>query len=173
MPKEISYLDATGTIIADWEGRRVLYYPLVIRHPVPGNPPLPVAELITNCHNVHIIQNFLRAFRRDEMEIYGSYASVRVPKLFTCDQGKAILIAALHEFNQENIQDFLGRVWTLLQKKDEKAAIGKMTPHICCSHFMRKAHNMLKILKKDKEIWYRFLMYIVALFVNAETMKQL
>ena len=94
--KENSYLDATGTKIADWEGRSILYYPLVIKHLVPGNPPLPVAELITSCHKVHIIQNFLQAFRRDEMEIYVSYASVRVSKLFTCDQGRAILITALH-----------------------------------------------------------------------------
>ena len=46
--RECCYLDATGTIIANWYGRRVLYYPLVMRHPVQGIPPIPVAELITS-----------------------------------------------------------------------------------------------------------------------------
>ena len=70
--KECCYLDATGTIIANWYGRRVLYYPLVIRHPVQGIPSIPVAELITSCHQVHVIQHFVQHFRRHEAEVYGA-----------------------------------------------------------------------------------------------------
>ena len=45
---DISYINATGTIIANYSGKRVLYYALVVRHPCEGNPSVTVAEMITD-----------------------------------------------------------------------------------------------------------------------------
>jgi hypothetical protein len=51
--KDIAYLDATGTIVRDFMGKGVLYYAIVVRHPKERNPPMPVAEMITNDHSAH------------------------------------------------------------------------------------------------------------------------
>ena len=64
---DISYLDATGTIVANHSGKRVLYYGLVLRHPNEGDLSVPVAEMITNDHSSGNIRSFIR---RDESRIY-------------------------------------------------------------------------------------------------------
>ena len=48
---DVAYLDATGTIVGNYNGKRSLYYALAVRHPTIGNPPIPVAEMITNDHS--------------------------------------------------------------------------------------------------------------------------
>ena len=45
--KDIAYLDATGTIVREFMGKRILYYAIVVCHPKESNPPMPVAEMIT------------------------------------------------------------------------------------------------------------------------------
>jgi hypothetical protein len=57
--KDIAYLDATGTIVGDFMGKRVLYYAIVVRHPKESNPPMPVAEMVTNDHNAPSIRAFI------------------------------------------------------------------------------------------------------------------
>ena len=56
--KDIAYIDATGTIIANYEGKQVLYYALILRHPVPHNSPLPMAELISSDQSASCIAFF-------------------------------------------------------------------------------------------------------------------
>jgi hypothetical protein len=51
-------------------GKRVLYYAIVVRHPKERNPPMPVAEMITNDHSTPSIRIFIERFRRDESKIF-------------------------------------------------------------------------------------------------------
>jgi len=53
----IVYIDATRTILL---GQQHCYeYEVVVRHPVEGNPPLAVANMITWSHEIPSIANFL------------------------------------------------------------------------------------------------------------------
>ena len=68
--KDVSCINATGTIVKDFNDKRVLYYAFVACYPVRGNPPLPIVEMVTNDHSAHSIRNFLERFRRDEAIIF-------------------------------------------------------------------------------------------------------
>ena len=61
-PKSPIFCDATGTIIAlpKEQGKlpTVYYYALVLKHPISGRSPIPVAELITSDHTVLSIRFF-------------------------------------------------------------------------------------------------------------------
>jgi hypothetical protein len=102
---DISYLDATGTLVANHGGKRVLYYALVIRHPVEGEPSLPVAEMVTSDQSAGNIRAFIERFRRDESRLYNDHMSM--PRQVNTDYSRAILLAVLKEFNNETMVDFL------------------------------------------------------------------
>ena len=90
---DISYLDATGTIVVNHNGKRVLYYGLVGRHPNKGDPSVPVAEMITNYHSFGNIQSFIERFRRDKSRIYDGRLTSR--RQVNIDYSRAILLVAL------------------------------------------------------------------------------
>ena len=90
---DISYLDATGTLVTDHGGKRVLYYALVIRHPVEGEPSLPVVEMVTNDQSAGNIRAFIKRFRRDESCLYNGQMSF--PRQVNTDYSGAILLAVL------------------------------------------------------------------------------
>jgi hypothetical protein len=103
--KDISYIDATGTIVKDYDDKRVLYYALVVRHPKEGNPPLPVAEMITNDQSAYSIRTFLERFRRDESLVFKG--NVTIPRQLNSDYSKAIILAVLKELTQKLSMLFL------------------------------------------------------------------
>ena len=183
---DISYLDATGTLIADHGGKRVLYYALVIRHPVEGEPPLPVAEMVTSDQSAGNIRTFIERFRRDESRLYNGHMSG--PRQINTDYSRAILLAVLKEFNNETMVNFLARAFRIVNKRGLETDFTLTIPHVGCSHFMHIVHKKIKQLarvertireeKKDdyedlvKDIWYRFNMYSMSLLVNARTLYE-
>ena len=64
--KDIAYLEATVRIVRNFMRKRVLHYAIVVRHPRENNPPIPVAEMITNDHSAPCVRAFMEGFRRDE-----------------------------------------------------------------------------------------------------------
>ena len=184
--KDIAYLDATGTIVRDFMGKRVLYYAIVVRHPKERNPPMPVAEMITNDHSAPSIRVFIERFRRDESKIFKGRQ--QIPLQMNTDYSKAIILAALKEFNCESLQDFLIRVFKILQMEASNEDFKFMVPHVGCSHFMSIMHRKLKAIVRSRkkgnsnrstntkcqedDVWYRFNMYCVSLLVNARTLDE-
>ena len=182
--KDISYLDATGTIVGNHEGKRVLYYALVLGHPVEGNPPLPIAEMITSDHSATNIRAFLERLKRDESRVFNG--RVTMPRQVNTDYSKAIILAVLRELNDETIEAFLNRSFRIVNKKADKQELTKMNPHIGCSHFMHIIHrNLMTISRAQRrvnndedtkdiksEVWYRFNMYSVSLLVNSRTLNE-
>ena len=61
--KDIAYLDATGTIVRDFIGKRILYYAIVVCHPKESNLLMPVAEMISDDSTPTI-----HMFRRDRVQ---------------------------------------------------------------------------------------------------------
>ena len=115
--KDVSYIDATGTIVRNHNDKRVLYYAVVLRHPVQGNPPLPVAEMVTNDHTAPNIRTFLERFKRNEAKIFNGRQAM--PRQVNTDYSKAIILAVLREFNNESLEAFLARAFPLLTKDAE------------------------------------------------------
>ena len=182
---DISYINATGTIIANYSGKRVLYYAFVVRHPCKGNPSVPVAEMITTDQRACNIRMFLGNFRRDECKTFtGQITSQRQ---LNCDYSRAILLAVLREFNNENLCDFFERAFRILNKFGLEKDFTLTIPHVGCSHFMHIVHRKIKAieraqphLKNDEkapsglinDIWYHFNMYSMSLLVNARTLYE-
>lgn len=183
---DISYFDATGTIVANHNGKRVLYYGLVVRHPNEGDPSVPVAEMITNDHSSGNIRTFIERFRRDESRIYNG--RLTSPRQVNIDYSRAILLAVLKEFNNETLETFFQRANRILNKKGTKSDFELTVPHVGCSHFIHIVHRKIKELSRKErstrtderkqtevidDVWYRFNMYCMSLLVNARTLHEL
>ena len=182
---DISYINATGTIIANYSGKRVLYYAFVVRHPCKGNPSVPVAEMITTDQRACNIRMFLDNFRRDECKTFtGQITSQRQ---LNCDYSRAILLAVLREFNNENLCDFFERAFRILNKFGLEKDFTLTIPHVGCSHFMHIVHRKIKAIERAQphfkndekapsglinDIWYHFNMYSMSLLVNARTLYE-
>ena len=182
---DISYIDATGTIIANHNGKRVLYYALVVRHPCKGNPSVPVAEMITTDQRACNIRTFLDNFRQDESKTFSG--RITSPRQLNCDYSRAILLAVLREFNNENLSNFFERAFRILNMNGLQKDFTLTIPHIGCSHFMHIVHRKIKAIgraqrhfKNDenppneltRDVWYRFNMYCMSLLVNARTLQE-
>ena len=182
---DISYLDATGTIVANHNGKRVLYYGLVVRH-LNGDPSVPVAEMITNDHSSGNIGSFIKRFRRDESRIYNG--RLTSPRQVNIDYSRAILLAVLKEFNNETLETFFQRAYRILNQKGTKSDFELTIPHVGCSNFMHIVHRKIKELsrkersnRKDEskktelidDVWYCFNMYCMSLLVNVRTLHEL
>ncbi len=117
----VAYLDATGTIVGSYNGKRSLYYALAVHHPMVGNPPIPVAEMRMNNHSALNIREFLEKFKRDDRKVFSGKDVI--PRQITTDYSKAIIFAVLREFNNESLLLFFTRatkVWTSMSLEDKE-----------------------------------------------------
>ena len=102
---DISYLDATGTIVRNHNGKRALYYGLAVQHPNEGDPSVAVAEMITSDQSLGNICTFIEKFRHDKSRIYNG--RLTSPRQLNTDYSRAILLAMLKKFNNETLETFL------------------------------------------------------------------
>ena len=175
---DVAYLDATGTIVGNHNGKRSLYYALAVHHPTVGNPPVPVAEMITNDHSAINIRGFLEKFKRDDGRVFNGKEVI--PRQITTDYSKAIILAVLREFNNESLLLFFTRAYRLLRKEGTGEDFKLTIPHVGCSHFMHIVHKNLTAVKRLRQntkgnagnLWYHFNMYCMSLLVNASTLGE-
>ena len=66
------FFDATGNIVRKvfHDTGPILYYSLVVSHPISGKAPIAVAEMFSSSHSVPTLTNFLMSFRRDVMKLH-------------------------------------------------------------------------------------------------------
>jgi hypothetical protein len=168
---DISDLDATGTIVANYNGKRVLYYGLVVRHPNEGDPAVAVPEMIMSDHSSGNICAFIERFGRDESRIYSGWLTS--PRQLNTDYSRAILLAVLKEFNNETLETFLQRAFRIMNRRGMTRDYELTIPHAGCSHFMHIAHRKIKQLARSTENkWYCNSMYSVSLLVNARPLHE-
>jgi hypothetical protein len=144
------YLDATGTVVSlrgtDYQTKTCLYYALVVDHPVKGQSPVAVAELISTEHSVIAISHFLDDFRRHEGILYG-YKNAVSPKHIVIDRSLVLLMSFLKVYNYETLQDYLNRCFRILYDCASKDDINKIFIFACISHVMKSAkYHMKKLL---------------------------
>ena len=151
-----------------------------------NEPPLPVAEMVTSDQSAGNIRTFIEKFRRDESCLYNGHMSG--PRQINTDYSRAILLAVLKEFNNETMVNFLARAFRIVNRRGLETDFTLTILHVGCSHFMHIVYKKIKQLdrvertiqeeKKDdyedlvKDIWYRFNMYSMSLFVNARTLYE-
>ena len=111
----VLYFDATGTLttLPTSSSSTLLYYSMVISHPLPKNPPVAVAELISSEHSVLAISHFLDAIRRAEGVLYGSGNLVK-PRVIVIDRSIVLLMSFLKVFNLETIESYLHRCFRVV-----------------------------------------------------------
>ena len=141
------FCDATGTIVSvrnmDGVKMTVYYYAIVIKHPVDGKAPIPVAELITNDHTVLSLSYFMETFRRAEGLVFG-FSSITNPLQFIIDRSMVLLLSILHVYNSESLQDYLERTFRIVTGSGTVKDFGKVSPHACTSHVMHSASKNCK-----------------------------
>lgn len=67
----VLYFDATGSVLAKISGqpKKLFYYALLLKGNDEGDPPVPVAELISNSHNTVDVTNFLMRLQREVIQV--------------------------------------------------------------------------------------------------------
>ena len=119
------------------------YYAIVIKHPVEGKAPIPVAELITSDHTVLSLCYFMETFRRTEGLIFG-FSSITYPLQFIIDHSMVLLLSILHVYNSESLQDYLERTFRIVTGSGTVKDFRKVSPHACTSHVMHSASKNCK-----------------------------
>lgn len=163
------HFDGTGKVISNIpsQPKRVFYYPLVLKGQEPGDPPVPVAEFISNSHNTVDISTFFLRLNRD---LRNSYPSVGVPQRIEVDYSWAFIHAILLSFNREDIALYLQRAWDTIHSTREWGSKTKL--HICSAHLLHKIASRLSKMVSNKEA-RRYIMYVVARIVDADDLNDI
>ena len=145
------FCDATGTIVTvpqevGTKSSVCYYYILVVKHPISGKPPIPVAEYIFCDQTVLAVSFFIQSFRRAESLLFGSSALIQ-PIRVIIDRSIVLLISFLHVFNMETVHDYLLRTFRIVSGAGKPNDFEKILPHTCTSHVMNSA-------KKNCKKWY-------------------
>lgn len=168
-----TFWDATGSLVKKSPGqeRRILNYFLLVEHPVTSEPPLMVAEMISNDHSMSSLQYFLSRFRYSEAQIFG-HRNVSLPKVMESDFSLVFVLAALKEFNGETLFDFLERSWRIVTNKRSQKDLKMIAVHVCTSHFMRRLYVRVRKFATNKH-QVAFIMHALAVCVNASSLSEL
>ena len=149
------YLDATGSVIRNIpnQDKRVLYYALVMCGDV-NQPPLPIAELISNVHSVPHLTHWLMSIRHAIITIS---TTTEMPAKVEVDFSWALINSAVLAFNQCSVREYLDVTWRILSGKKKILANGNglCVVHICCSHFIHAvAINLKRFFGKNKIFYF-------------------
>ena len=167
----ILYFDATGGVISKIPGqsKKLFYYSMLLRGQCAGDPPIPVAEFISNSHATVDVCNFLMRLQRDLHQIRPSAGQ---PQRIEVDFSWVLIHATLLTFNCEHISNYLDRSWRILCSESDCEQTEKTLIHICSSHVLHKISSQLKTFFKDKQTC-KYIMYTVALMINTTTLDEL
>ena len=134
-----TFWDATWSLVKKDLGqdRRILNYFILVDHPAKSEPPLMVAEMISNDHSMSSLQYFLSRFRHSEAMLFG-HRNVAMPRVMESDFSLVFILAALKEFNGESLSDFLERAWRISTQTNSEKDIKNIAVQICTSHVMRR-----------------------------------
>ena len=162
---DVVYIDATGSIIKGMGG--VFYlYEIVMRHPLPGKPPIAVGSYLSAKHNIAAITSFLLLFRSDERLVFGPKLSA---KLFICDGSVALLKSILLAFMEESVSFYMTRCFAVVTGNATDYDLSQPFVRLCASHTMK---NFKSLCSKNKGR-FEELMYIFGVLVRATTLEEI
>ena len=111
--KDVIFLDATGSVVRSHNHKRVLYYEISCRHPIEGQPTIPVSSMISSSHAEKDVRHWFHSFRFAEQSIYGHNGS-SYPGLVLIDRSAVFLKVLLKEYNAETVSEFLDRCFDVV-----------------------------------------------------------
>ena len=145
---DIVYIDATGRVtLESKEYKRILLYTLCVRHSYGKTPPLPIAQYLSNSHNVESIRSFYMILQEKEKIVFNG--RVATPRLIMTDYSLALILSCLSEFAKESLQQYINKTWRIIQGKARTEELNSIILHICFSHMMNQnRRNLQKHLKR-------------------------
>ncbi len=142
---DVVCIDATGSIIQKAKGKSSPFYiyELVVRHPIKGSSPVPVATYVTCDHTTSSVTYFLESFQNDYFRLFGK-TSQRRPSMIMCDGSLVLLQAVAYSFCKVSLGQLLQIYYEVVTGKlrDEEFKIPIM--HRCLSHVMKNAKVFCK-----------------------------
>lgn len=141
--RPIWHIDATGSLVKDWNEKRVLCYAMVTPSPVDKEPCLPLLEWLSNAHDAKSIRKALVNWWIDVESIIAKPAGI------VSDLSWAILHALSHSFNNIPLQEQLDAQWELMSGILKKSLV---VIRLCVSHYIKSIATRLSRLEKDKKV---------------------
>ena len=165
------FWDATGSLVRKGDkGKQFLYYELATKHPVKGKMGIPLTSMISEDQSLPFIYDWLHSFRHAVKKRFGHSRSVLFPKMIISDQAMVLILAAMKEFNGENMELFLKRAWNIVNGKFQFSDTQKTLIHLCASQLMNGVKRFLK--KKDTGSQkINIFLYMTGLLMNCKTLS--
>ena len=130
------YFDASDSFISplswirnkDGKPKRILIYALTTHHPSGNAPPLALFEHITSEHNMLSIRQPFLTFKETELKLFGN---CKVPSRIVTDFSKAMMQEVLQKYLEENIPQYLSRMFIITKgiNPDEENKTTRL--HVC------------------------------------------
>ncbi|CAC5375351.1 unnamed protein product [Mytilus coruscus] len=140
----VLYFDATGTVVekSGSPAKTVLYFALICKSDVQGDPPIPLAELITSDNTTLSITTFLHKVKYCLVKHFYERSG---PQRIETDFSWALIHACLLVFNTEDVTRYGSRSWNIVHHKCSTAVINHFTiMHICASHMIKAAKRQVE-----------------------------
>ena len=161
--------DATGSIALKVGDKMILYYSFLLCNKTKNSEPLVNIEILADSHDEQPIKNCLQQFITDEKKKCG-HKSKAIPIIFTCDMSSPILKATVRSFNNESIEEYIGRSYKIVTGKASTKELpvkpSKLFVHFCLSHIMHAFSRYLKKIFTGKK--NKFIMYSCSVLANSE-----
>ena len=147
----------------------ILYYSFFLCSKTKNSEPFVNIEILTDSQDEQPIKNCLKQFIKDEKKKYGDKC-ISIPIIFTCDMSWPILKVTVRYFNNESIEEYIGRSYEIItgkaSAKELPVKTSKLFVYLCLSHIM---HDFLRYLKKfftgNKK---KLIMYCCSVLANSE-----
>ena len=162
------FWDATGNVVRrGTDGKKYLYYELTIQNPTDHKMGIPIAGMVSEDHSLPTVLDWIECFRQGEKKLFG-YSNICQPKSITSDQSWVFILSALKVFNNEDLSEYLIRLWkqlgTVSDTSDKKTAV-----HLCTSHIM---NNFKKFLMKNYKKHAKFALTWLGLLLNTTKIEK-
>lgn len=144
--------------------KRAYYYPLLVKT-ASGEPPIPVAEMLTTDHSTANIISFLMKFLRDVGRVC---TSVKTPSQIEIDMSWAMIHATCKAFNSISIDHYLVEAWKFAM--GDTISWELCTVHLCAAHVIHLLSTKLRNVK-EKPI-RQYTLYIFGAIQNTTTLKE-
>ena len=170
-PEKCLYFDATGSVVCKVpsQSKDVYYYPLLVKGNKQGDPPLAIAEMISNSHTIIDIYNFLSRIYRHCCILK---PSVLPPTRVEVDFSWPMINAVLLAFNKESPLAYVSRASKIVQGELNSAkTLQRTVLHVCSAHFLHMIAGKLQRISKNKKV-RSFILYCVACLLNSSTFQQ-
>ena len=172
--RQVLGLDATGCLISflpDEPHKDPLYYPIVLRHPVPGESQISICGMVSTSGDSADITMFLMKFK---LAICNFESVAKSPAAIVIDFSWPLLHACCLAFNGLDVVGYLRRAFDLQLMKLSKHEIENISL-VCLgrSHIMKEI-CCWKEIKREKRASVRdFWKYCFAAMVSSVDFKQL